>query len=278
MSGQPPVRGVSRFAECGAVRLHALEYGEGGHPLLVLPGITSPAATWEFVAEPLALDGRVLTWDARGRGRSDHPATGYAVADFAADLALFLEATDLHRPAILGHSMGARVLVYFAARHPDKVGPLIIVDPPMMGPGRPPYAAPVSAYLDEMRAARAGELTLEDLRRSWPSWDAPRLRERQQWLPTCSEDGVRESYRGLERDDLVASWRALRGPVLLVRGAESPALSLADERELRVANPQLTYVSIAGAGHMVPYDRLDNFLAVVRNFLANSYEEGVNSA
>lgn len=270
--------GTSRFVDCGGTRLHLLEYGEGGDPLVVLPGITSPAATWEFVAEQLAGDRRVITWDARGRGLSDHPTSGYTMADFANDLKLLLDGLGLDQPAILGHSMGARILAYFGAHCPHAVGPLILVDPPMMGPGRPPYASPVSAYIDELRKARAGNLTIDELSRSWPSWDVARLRERQVWLPTCSEDGVRESYRGIEQDDLVQSWGALPGPVMLMMGAESPALTTEDEAELRRANPGATYVSVAGTGHMIPFDDLDSFLRVVRRFLADTYVGRTNSS
>ncbi|MHA6795696.1 alpha/beta fold hydrolase [Pseudonocardia bannensis] len=273
MSTARKTRGSSLFVDCGRVRLHVLEYGAGERTLLLLPGITSPAATWEFVAERLAEEIRILTWDARGRGLSDHPETGYGVGHFAADLDALITALKLDRPAVLAHSMGARIAAYFGARRPERVGPQIIVDPPMMGPGRPPYASPMSAYIDELRKASAGELTLEELGRSWPSWDIERLRDRQQWLPTCSEAGVRESYIGLEQDDLVSSWRGLRPPLLLIRGADSPALSADDEAELRAANPDANYVSIAGAGHMVPYDNLEDFLGVVRRFLADSNGE-----
>lgn len=267
MSTVGRVTGVSRYADCGGVRLHVLEYGTGEDTLLVLPGITSPAATWEFVAERLADDIRVVVWDARGRGLSDHPATGYTIADLATDLDLLLDALELRRPAILGHSMGARVAAHFAARRPERVGPLVIADPPMMGPGRPPYASPLSAFVDELRSARAGELTLDRLGRSWPSWDADRLRERRGWLLTCSEDGLRQSYRGLEQDDLLPSWRRLRPPLLLVRGAESRAITAEDEAELRSENPAAAFDSVPGAGHMIPFDNLEDFLGVVGRFL-----------
>lgn len=267
MSAVERATGVSRYAQCGAIRLHVREYGAGENVLLVLPGITSPAATWAFVAERLATEMRVIVWDARGRGLSDHPAAGYAVADFATDLQLLLPALDLRRPAILGHSMGARIAMRFGACRPDRVGPLIIVDPPMIGPGRPPYATPLSAFVDELRKARTGELTLEQLAVSWPSWDTERLRERREWLPTCSEDGLRQSYRGLEQDDLLASWRGLRPPLLLVRGAQSRAITAEDEAELRSENLAAEFVTIPGAGHMIPYDSLEDFLDVVRLFL-----------
>ena len=52
------------------VRLHYLRYGGRGHALVLIPGITSPAITWGFVAEKLAQFFDVYVLDIRGRGLS----------------------------------------------------------------------------------------------------------------------------------------------------------------------------------------------------------------
>ena len=272
MSTVDKVTGESRYIQCGPTRLHILEFGAGEETLLVLPGITSPAATWAFVAERLAREQRVIVWDARGRGFSDHPPVGYTLEDYAADLGLLISALGLRRPALLGHSMGARILMYFAARHPDLTGPVIIADPPMMGPDRPPYPTALVGFMNELRKARVGELTLDELAHLWPTWDEQRLRERREWLPTCGEDAVSQTYLELEQDDILLSWRKLRGPLLLVRGSESKAITAQDEAELRSENPAARCAAVADAGHMIPYDNLEAFLDIVRQFLQSNRE------
>ncbi|MGE4012351.1 MAG: alpha/beta fold hydrolase, partial [Alphaproteobacteria bacterium] len=68
------------------VRLHYLEFGSAGQPLLLLPGITSPAITWAFVSERLAQWLHVYTLDIRGRGLSEQrPGLGYRLNDYALD-------------------------------------------------------------------------------------------------------------------------------------------------------------------------------------------------
>ena len=81
-----------------------------GFPVLILPGISSLAATWDFVAERLATYCRPLILDMRGRGLSDRRATGYQLADYVADTADVIRALGSVPSgcAILGHSMGAR--------------------------------------------------------------------------------------------------------------------------------------------------------------------------
>ena len=64
--------GKDGYYRSGDVRLHYLAYGEGP-PVVVVPGITSPAITWGFVAEQLADEYRLLVLDVRGRGLSDKP-------------------------------------------------------------------------------------------------------------------------------------------------------------------------------------------------------------
>ena len=83
-------RGESGYVEAGGTRLHYLSYGQRGPQLVIVPGITSPAITWEFVAEELARDYRVYTIDVRGRGLSDKPASGYTLPDYGADAAGFI--------------------------------------------------------------------------------------------------------------------------------------------------------------------------------------------
>src|SRR4051812_34714765 len=59
-------RGRSGYIEANGIRQHYLEYGSGSRTIVVVPGITSPAITWDFVAQELAADFRVLTIDVRG--------------------------------------------------------------------------------------------------------------------------------------------------------------------------------------------------------------------
>ena len=146
-------RGVSRFVEANGIRQHYLEYGAGPVELVIVPGITSPAITWEFVAEELAASCRVLTLDIRGRGLSDRPASDYSLPEYAADVAGLIGSLGLERPVVLGHSMGARIVAALGALHPDSHGPLIVVDP---APHRP-RPRPVSDPARELpRAACRG--------------------------------------------------------------------------------------------------------------------------
>src|SRR5919202_6536227 len=121
-----------RFVTANGLTLHYLDWGGGrqGVPLVLLHGLRDQAHGWDAVAPGLVGHGHVLALDQRGHGASDWPPTGYAPEDFAADLAAFLDVLDLAAtpPVVVGHSMGGRTALAFAARYPDRLRGLVVVD------------------------------------------------------------------------------------------------------------------------------------------------------
>ena len=257
--------GASRFATTDdGLRLHVLDAGGDGRPLLVLPGITSPAVTWRFMTGPLAAAGhRVLLADLRGRGLSGAPAEPrYALADYADDVAAVVTGLGLERPLVLGHSLGARIAAAFAVAHPDLAGPLILVDPPLSGPGRDPYPTTRAQFLEQLHAAEAGT-DADGVARFYPGWPEAERALRARWLPTCREDAVTATHAGFEQEDFLPLWRQLAGEPVLIRGGDSPVVTDAGLAELEAARPSAVTLTVAGAGHMVPWDRPDAFAAAL---------------
>jgi N-formylmaleamate deformylase len=256
----------SRTVDADGVRLHVLDYGGGGRPTLVLPGITSPAVTWDFVAQHLRDDAQVIVADLRGRGLSDHPPNGYALSDYAADAAALIRGLGLASPVLLGHSLGARIAVALDALHPGVAGELLLVDPPLSGPDRGPYPTPLDAFLTQLREAVDGT-DAEGVQRHWPGWPERELELRARWLATCSETAVIETHRGFEYEDFFDVWPRTTAPAALVRGADSAVVTRAGADEAMAARPDASRADVPAAGHMVPWDNLNGFLAVVRPML-----------
>jgi N-formylmaleamate deformylase len=78
---------------------------------------------------------------------------------------------------------------------------------------------------------------------------------------------VRETWLNFHREDAHAYFARLEPPVLFMYGLESPVVTAEGAAEIRRLNPRLEYVGIPGAGHMIPWDNLDAFLAETRRFL-----------
>ena len=110
------------------VTLHYQRVGTGPDVVMV-HGITGNLAVWHLHLVPqLASGHRLLTYDLRGHGYSDAPPTGYSPDDMAADLLDLLDALELERPVVVGHSYGADVALYLAARNPGRVRRVVAIE------------------------------------------------------------------------------------------------------------------------------------------------------
>jgi pimeloyl-ACP methyl ester carboxylesterase len=186
------------------VRIHYQQIGEGPDVVMV-HGITGNLAVWHLHLVPALSDRfRVLTYDLRGHGYSDTPASGYSPDSMATDLLGLLDALEIERPVVIGHSYGADIALYFAARWPDRVREVIAIE----------SALPV----------------MEDVRRdeTWIGWSY--------WVTALEDAGLevppdkRNDLRWLLRAtiDMPKKWGPLRG---LPRKAE-PMLRLLERTSL----------------------------------------------
>lgn len=251
--------------QANGIRQHYLRYGGKGATLLLVPGITSPAITWGFVAEELGVDYDVYVLDVRGRGLSESGADlDYGLDACAADLNGFIAALGLRDVIGLGHSMGARHLL--RAARDGAYDRLLLVDPPVSGPGRRAYPMALDWYVDSMALARRG-VTIEELRRFSPTWTDDELRLRAEWLHTCDERAVIASYRGFHEDDVHPDIAALSVPTILIAAERGGVIDEGDVAEIRGLCPSIEFCRIDDAGHMIPWDNLRDFLSQVRAFI-----------
>lgn len=266
MSPKPSQGG---YLIANGIKQHYLRWGTEGPPLLLIPGITSPAITWDFVAERLADFARVYVLDVRGRGLSDaRPGLSYTLEACAKDALGVIEGLGLENPIVLGHSMGGRIAVALGALAPEVPSKLLIVDPPMTGPGRRAYPSPLAWYLEGIREVAAGG-GVEAVRRQLPDWTEEQLALRAEWLPTCSEEAIEGSYRSFNEEDMHALLPRVACPTLLIYAEKGGVVSEEDAREFVDLLADGAAVRIDGAGHMIPWDRLDAFVDAVRRFVAD---------
>lgn len=121
-----PVR--DEYVIAGDLTFHYVQWGEQGPPLICVHGLTANAYCFQALADMLSRHYRVFAYDLRGRGDSDKPEEGYDISTHAADLAEIIDALELDRPVVIGHSLGAMIGVYFAANYPEKLSKLVLID------------------------------------------------------------------------------------------------------------------------------------------------------
>jgi pimeloyl-ACP methyl ester carboxylesterase len=109
---------------------HAFGSPGGETPLLIMHGTNYYDSTdWLEVAETLASDREVVTFDHRGFGQSGWSACkDYSVDAFMTDVQNVIAHFGWDKPIIFGHSMSGRLVTFFAANFPDQLSRLIIAD------------------------------------------------------------------------------------------------------------------------------------------------------
>ncbi|HUQ39710.1 MAG TPA: alpha/beta hydrolase [Acidimicrobiales bacterium] len=181
-----------------------------------------------------------LAVDLPGFGASPEPPEPWGGAEYAAAVAPLLD--DLASPVvILGHSFGGQVAVHLAARHPDRVGALVLTGTPLV---RRPKGKASTGFRLARRLYGWGVLSddyMEKLRQKHGSAD---YRAARGTMRDVFVRVVNESYD----DDLAA----LACPVELVWGADDAAAPLAQAEEAagRIADARLTV--LPGVGHFTP--------------------------
>lgn len=208
--------------------------------------------------------------DVRGRGLSESgPHLAYDLDSYAADAACIIAALELKGCIVLGHSMGARIALRLGRKYPEDIARLVLVDPPVSGPGRRPYPAKLSWYVDSIRQSLKG-MSADDMRVFCPTWTQEQLRLRAEWLHTCDEAAIVDSFERFHTEDVHQDVPHLPCPSLLVMATRGGVILPEDEAELRGLSAKLSVTHVADAGHMIPWDNFSGFLDAVVPFAAGA--------
>jgi pimeloyl-ACP methyl ester carboxylesterase len=127
------------FFTVNGLRLHLADWGGPSDtpPILLVHGLASNAKIWNYVAPLLARHYRVAALDQRSHGQSDEAADGdYGFAAVCEDLHAVRAGLKLNRPVLVGHSWGASVALEYAARYPESVRGVVLIDGGFMTLGK----------------------------------------------------------------------------------------------------------------------------------------------
>lgn len=262
-----------RNVAANGIRQHVLRYGgaEGARTqrdaIVLVPGITSPAVTWGFVGERLGRHFDTYVLDVRGRGLSSAGnELDYSLDTQVADVLALVQALGLTRYAFVGHSMGGRIVAGAAATQPAGLSRVVLVDPPVSGPGRRAYPANYAWYADSIAAATAG-CDRETMRRFCPTWTDAQLDLRAEWLHTCNPVAIKTSFDGFHTDDFHRFLPRIRVPALLMTAERGDVVKAEDVAEIERLLPGVRHHRVPGAGHMIPWDNEEGFYAGFGDFL-----------
>jgi pimeloyl-ACP methyl ester carboxylesterase len=242
----------------------------------MLHGFTGHAHTWDKTAAALSDRYRGLALDQRGHGDTDW-AQLYGSRPMVDDVARFLDALDLDRVVLMGLSMGGMVSYLFAAAHPERIERLIILD---IGPEIDRTGMKrITSSLTEADVFETEDDAVAQARSTNPRPTDADLYHRVSHNLRKTADG-KLTYKwdkGLRdgtaaRDDHTTheqweAWRAIRCPILLVRGDDSDILSLETANRMLEENPNAQMVTVADCGHSITLDRPEGLIEALNSSL-----------
>ncbi len=270
---------VDRSVRANGLELHYLDWGGTARtPAIALHGFALNCHSFDEVAPRLCARLHLLAFDQRGHGLSDRAlrVEDYTRENMVADLECALRELGLSRTVVIGHSMGGMNAMTFAARNPEVVSALVLVDvgPEVSVDG----AREVGLFVAGPYELDSLDAWVEHTHRYYPWRSKERIRARLEVslretpggkLAKQYDERFRQGFGGIAeaRDALAEAASSLRCPTLLVHGAESPVLTreMAERFAESVACVEL--VSIPGAGHSVAGDKPEEFLKAVEAFL-----------
>jgi pimeloyl-ACP methyl ester carboxylesterase len=194
---------------------------------------------------------------------------GRVAASVAEEIANYIRASGLKRPAVIGHSMGGSITMMLAARHPELPGKVMVVD---MVPA-PAKVAGLSGWIAQPMARFLGSewRGVDRLRRDLNSLGG--MFGATDWLSTRSDGGVvGRSVDELLGTDLTPELPRIRAPLTVVYACPEP-LRLTRGRIDRfyasayAGRPGTRLVPILRSGHMIMHDQPGAFHAEVKRFL-----------
>lgn len=252
-----------------------------GDPIVLIPGLSTPRAVWSGVAPDLARHHRLILVQVNGfagdeAGANLQPDVLGGILD---DLDGFIKREKLGPVRLVGHSMGGLMAMKMAARHPDAVRSLMVVDAlPFAGVMFDEHATadavrPLAAMLktklsagyvgpDGAAAAAANAKALTAKAESAATVE--------KWIRAANPQVAAEAMAEILTTDLRAELGSIKAPIALVHPAaafgKNEATTDAFYRAQFAGAKHMTFVSVPESGHFIMLDQPERFRAALLDF------------
>jgi pimeloyl-ACP methyl ester carboxylesterase len=261
-----PVAAAAAFAPTR----FSVEVIGNGPDVILIPGLTASSQVWRptVAATPGYRYHLVQVAGFAGapvRGN----AHGALVAPLADEIARYIAANRLGRPAIVGHSMGGTLALMLAARHPERVGRVMVVDmlpqPAELLGASPASIGGLAATLRDLSGTAFGRSLIDSAIRAFGNDRVANSRS--------DPDVVARAAHELALTDLTPDLPRISAPLTVLYAAPDPSLGAAADsvyREAYAGDAAARLVRIDGSGHMIMADQPKRFEAELKRFLAGS--------
>ncbi|GGV76103.1 MULTISPECIES: alpha/beta fold hydrolase [Streptomyces] len=259
---------TQRTVERDGTRLVCRDWPGRGPDVLLLHGLAGHAGEWDGIARALSPRYHVVAVDQRGHGASERHPGDVSRAAYVADVVTVAARLGLHRPVLVGQSLGGHTALLTAAAHPGLVRALVCVEAGPGGDG-PDVPSRIGGWLDSWpvpfpsRDAAARFFGGGAVGAGW----AAGLEQRDDgWWPRFDRDVMVASLAENARRSFWQEWSGITCPTLAV-WAQRGIVESREVDEMFVRQPGLRGVSVPGTGHDLHLERPDLLSRVIRDFL-----------
>jgi non-heme chloroperoxidase len=252
------------------VTLPYVEHGaEAGAPLLLVHGVGDSWRSFTLLLPHLPPAVRAIAPTLRGHGDADKPEAGYQMADFAADVAAFMDGLGLETAVLAGHSLGSAVMHRLAYEQPQRVSGLVLISP------RPGTRAGLRAFWDSTISRLADPLDPAFVRGMVIGWSAARHPLPEPFVEAQVADGLKMPARVWQAifasalaEDFVWMRQPLAPPALLLWGEADESVTESDRATLARTFPGAQRIDYPGAGHSPHWELPAQVAADLAAFIA----------
>lgn len=241
-----------------------------GPDVILIPGLTASRDIWSGTVAAVPGYRYHLVQVAGFAGSSARGnASGAVVAPVAEEIARYIAAKGLNKPAIVGHSMGGTIATMLAARHPSKVGRAMVVDIlPQPAGIIGSSAAGVRGLAESLRGLTAtprGRRLVESVMGMFGNDQAD---------GRSDADVVARATHELAVTDLTPELRRILAPLTIVYATPRRTDTVDPAQVSRIYRAAYStartarFVPVANSGHMIMYEQPRVFQAALKSFLA----------
>jgi esterase len=240
-----------------------------GRPLIILHGLFGSSDNWRGVAKQLATQAQVIRVDLRNHGQSPH-SDEMSYDLMADDVAELMADLNLQQVDVIGHSIGGKVAMALAARYPEKLRRLLVVDmAPKWYPDRHSDIFEALLALDLSQFTKRSEVdmalatTIADKGiRQFLLMNLALTDGKLQWR--INLQGLSDHYSQLLQ--AVCEGQVIELPTLFLRGDLSNYIEQDDEVTIKQTFSNSDITIVEQAGHWIHAERPDLFLSHVNQF------------
>jgi non-heme chloroperoxidase len=240
-----------------------------GTPLLLLHGLSDSWHSFLPLLPHVPRDLRTLAFTQRGHGQSGKPRGDYTLDALVKDAIAFLDAMNIERAVIAGHSMGAAVATLLAARHPERVAGLALLGAFADFRGNPgviELRQDVHDLTDPIDSDFARAFQVSTIARMIDDEFMDLVVDDSQALPAHA---WRALVDGFMQADLPSCFRRIEAPTSLIWGDCDVFVPGSDQDTMLASIPNAQLHTLDDTGHAVHWDRPGETAGIIKALVAS---------